>query len=137
MLEYFICHCNSVYIRRCFIRTRWYKNAVVYQIYPRSLNDSNGAGIGDINGITKRLITLKILVWMLFVFHRAISYLMMIMVMILVTTAILWMNSEFWMIGKKMFDASASKLILTNSDNCLLLSRSITFSPCTCAVWEI
>jgi glycosidase len=38
---------------------RWWKEAVVYQIYPRSFQDSNGDGIGDLNGITSRLDYLK------------------------------------------------------------------------------
>ena len=37
----------------------WYDNAVIYEIYPRSFQDSNGDGIGDLNGITARLDYLK------------------------------------------------------------------------------
>jgi alpha-glucosidase len=37
----------------------WWKNAVLYEIYPRSFQDSNGDGIGDLNGITERLDYLK------------------------------------------------------------------------------
>jgi len=34
---------------------KWWKKAVIYQIYPRSFQDSNGDGIGDLNGIIDRL----------------------------------------------------------------------------------
>ena len=37
----------------------WWKNAVIYEIYPRSFQDTNGDGIGDLNGITARLDYLK------------------------------------------------------------------------------
>ena len=34
---------------------KWWKKAVIYQIYPRSFQDINGDGIGDLNGIIGRL----------------------------------------------------------------------------------
>ncbi len=37
----------------------WWKNAVIYEVYPRSFQDTNGDGIGDLKGITERLDYLK------------------------------------------------------------------------------
>ncbi|WP_099191264.1 alpha,alpha-phosphotrehalase [Tepidibacter mesophilus] len=38
-----------------------FRNSVVYQIYPKSFNDSNNDGFGDINGVTEKLDYLKLL----------------------------------------------------------------------------
>ena len=35
--------------------SEWWRGAVTYQIYPRSYQDANGDGIGDLKGITERL----------------------------------------------------------------------------------
>ncbi len=37
----------------------WWTHAVIYEIYPRSFQDSNGDGVGDLNGVTQRLDYLK------------------------------------------------------------------------------
>lgn len=50
------------------MKKTWWKESVVYQVYPRSFQDSNGDGVGDIPGLTLRLPYLKELgidvIWM-------------------------------------------------------------------------
>ena len=41
------------------MQKKWWKESVVYQIYPRSFYDSNGDGIGDLRGIIQKLDYLK------------------------------------------------------------------------------
>ena len=41
------------------VKMKDFRESVVYQIYPKSFNDSNGDGIGDINGVTEKLDYLK------------------------------------------------------------------------------
>ncbi len=50
---------SSVGARMAASELDWWKNAVIYEVYPRSFQDTNGDGIGDLNGITERLDYLK------------------------------------------------------------------------------
>jgi alpha-glucosidase len=54
-----VCAAQSHQQRKAPAEQPWWKNAVIYEIYPRSFQDSNGDGIGDLNGITSRLDYLK------------------------------------------------------------------------------
>ena len=41
------------------VEKKWWKEAVFYQIYPRSFKDSNGDGIGDLKGVLSKLDYIK------------------------------------------------------------------------------
>ncbi len=77
---------------------KWWQKEIVYQIYPRSFQDSNNDGIGDLQGIVSRLDYLKDLgitsLWLC----PILNHLWTIMGMILVIIWILQVNLEVWKI---------------------------------------
>jgi alpha-glucosidase len=46
---------DHLHLSQANVDADWWRGAVIYQIYPRSFQDSNGDGIGDLMGIVKRL----------------------------------------------------------------------------------
>src|SRR5262249_21325526 len=50
-----ICALGLIAGNACGEPAKWWQNAVIYEIYPRSFQDSNGDGVGDLDGIAQRL----------------------------------------------------------------------------------
>lgn len=80
------------------MKKKWWQKSVVYQIYPRSFQDSDGDGIGDLQGIIQRLDYLENLgidaIWLSPVYQSP----MMTMAMISATMRKLWRNLVPWQI---------------------------------------
>ena len=76
------------------VKNQWWKKSVVYQIYPRSFMDSNGDGIGDINGIVEKLDYLKELGVDVLWLSPVYNLLMTTMGMTFLIIRILWMILE-------------------------------------------
>ena len=50
-----------------------WRKSVVYQIYPKSFNDTTGNGEGDLNGIIEKLDYLKYLGWIIYGLHQSMN----------------------------------------------------------------
>ena len=50
---------SVVTMEKKMAQQQWYKGAVIYQVYPRSFQDTNGDGIGDLKGIISRIDYIK------------------------------------------------------------------------------
>jgi oligo-1,6-glucosidase len=59
MLNAIMSHAQNAQPATDTINRKWWKEAVVYQVYPRSFKDDNGDGIGDLKGIISRLDYIK------------------------------------------------------------------------------
>src|ERR1700710_1715267 len=53
------CYSQSKVNTKDSLTRKWWKEAVVYQIYPRSFKDSDGDGIGDLKGVLSKLDYIK------------------------------------------------------------------------------
>ena len=77
------------------MQEKWWHNAVVYQVYPKSFMDSNGDGIGDLPGITSKLDYLAKLGLQLFGFLLFMTVRWMIMATILLIIKRLLLFSDY------------------------------------------
>mgnify|MGYP000022481069 CR=1 FL=1 len=88
---------------------KWWKESVVYQIYPKSFKDSNGDGVGDIRGIIQKLDYLKELGVNVLWISPMLDLLRMIMVMIFLITAEFIKNMELWRTMKNFVRSSQKR----------------------------
>ena len=79
-----------------FNTSPWWQHGIIYQIYPRSFKDSNGDGIGDVQGIISKLDYLTWLGWMRSGSRRFIPHPWPTLATTLRTIAMLTSSSVTW-----------------------------------------